>query len=440
MSSNLTVVILAAGMGRRMKSAMPKALHQLAGIPMIKHVINTAEKLNPRKILIAVNPNTPELIKEVFPYQTFAQNNALGTAHAVLSGKKYLIDNDNILILYADSPLLTIDSLKYLLYTCKRGSHDISVLGFYPKNTDGYGKLIVDSKTNSLLSIQESDEYSNISFCNSGAMYFNTHNIFPLLESIKKNNIQKEYYLSDIIAIASTQGYSCIAVTIDDNEQAIGINSQSNLALAEYIIQKRLRYKALAEGIKLVNPESVFLSMDTQFGHDVIIEPNVFFGTGVTIGDHVTIKAFSYLEGCNISDKTNIGPYARIRPQTNIGSNVDIGNFVEIKNTVINNGTRINHLSYIGDANIGRDVNIGAGTITCNYDGYQKHHTNIANESFIGSNSALIAPVNIGERAIIAAGTVVTKNVHSDSLFITRTKPIQKSGWAARFRNKKITK
>ncbi|MCC9625619.1 bifunctional UDP-N-acetylglucosamine diphosphorylase/glucosamine-1-phosphate N-acetyltransferase GlmU [Thalassospira sp. MA62] len=440
MSLDLSVVVLAAGMGTRMKSALPKVMHKVAGKPMVNHVIDTAAHLKATKTMIVVGPDMPDLIKTVSPHQTFEQTDRLGTAHAVLAARDGLRGlSGNVLVLYADSPLFTEETLMRLVAAREDGDHAVAVLGFRPDDPTGYGRLVTDDKTGDLTAIVEDKECSDaqraINFCNSGVMCFRAEDMVATLDAIDNANAKGEYYLTDAVAVSKAAGKTCVAVEVDE-EETLGVNSRPQLAVAEAIMQARLRDAAMINGATLIDPQSVFFSADTKLGRDVIVEPNVVFGPGVTVGDDTVIKAFSHLESCTVGAGADIGPYARLRPGAEIGAGAKVGNFVEIKKAVVEDGAKVNHLSYIGDARVGAKANIGAGTITCNYDGFRKQHTDIGAGAFIGSNSALVAPVEIGDGAIVGAGSTVTGKVEDDALVLTRAARTEKPGWAAKFREK----
>ena len=439
MSLELSVVVLAAGMGTRMKSALPKVMHKVAGKPMVGHVIDTAAHLKATKTMVVVGPDMPDLIKTVAPHPTFEQTDRLGTAHAVLAAKDGLKGlTGNVLVLYADSPLFTAETLARLVAAREENDHAVAVLGFRPEDPTGYGRLVTDQNGNLTAIVEDKecdDAQRQINFCNSGVMCFRAEDMITTLEAIDNANAKGEYYLTDAVEVAQKNGQSCVAVEVDEAE-TLGVNSRTQLAVAEAILQDRLREAAMAEGATLVDPASVFFSADTKLGRDVIVEPNVVFGPGVTVGDNVVIKAFSHLESCVVGNGADIGPYARLRPGAEIGAGARVGNFVEIKKAVLEAGAKVNHLSYIGDARVGAKANIGAGTITCNYDGFRKQHTDIGVGAFIGSNSSLVAPVEIGDGAIVGAGSTITGKVEADALTLTRAERIEKKGWAAKFREK----
>ena len=441
--SKLAIVILAAGIGSRMKSKKSKVLHPLAGQPMINHLVKTINSLEPDAICVVVGEQKNDVAKEVYPLPTVIQSERLGTAHAVLVARENLSDFDgDVLVLYGDTPLIKFDTFHALL-DARASAVDpaVVVLGFTPEDPNSYGRLIINKKGN-LESIVETEDASNeqlkINFCNSGVMLIDGNVIWDLLERVDNKNTKGEYYLTDIIGLAREHSRECIAIR-GDCDELIGINSREDLAEAESILQDRLRSEALKNGVTFLDPKSVYLSYDTQFGQDVTIAPNVFFGKGVKIGDGAKINAFCHIEGATISAESTVGPFARLRSGSEVGYGVKVGNFVEIKNSTIEKGAKVPHLSYVGDAHVGSDANIGAGTITCNYNGFSKAKTVIGNCSFIGSNTALVAPVSIGDGAVIGAGSTITKNVSSDSLAVTRASQREIVGWAKKNRDENVS-
>lgn len=427
-------VILAAGKGTRMKSNLPKVMHKVAGMPMIAHVVSAITPLSPQKTVIIISPKMPEVQDYLQPknlgLEFAVQNEQLGTAHAVLCTKKNLATyKDKILILYGDTPLITTKTLRNLLNSGKDEATDITVLGMKMQNPTGYGRLLTDESGKLHKIIEENDANDAekaITLCNSGVMIISGKHIFSLLKKIQPNNNAGEFYLTDIIKTANEQGLNC-KVVVAEAEELAGVNTRSQLANAELTIQQRLREKFMAKGVTLTHPDSVFFQADTQIASDVIIHPNVVFGAGVSIETGVEIRSFSHIEGAEIKENAIVGPFARLRTGSVIGENVHIGNFVEVKNSNFGDGAKANHLSYIGDAQIGKKANIGAGTITCNYDGVHKHKTTIGDGAFIGSNSALVAPVTIGKNAIVGAGSVINKYVADDSLAIARAIQVNKT-------------
>lgn len=432
-------IVLAAGLGTRMKSAQPKVLHPLGGRPMVNHVIATLQDAGIQQIVPVIGPDMDALAQAVTPHQTVTQVDRLGTGHAVMAARPLLQDfTGTVLIAFGDTPLITTDT--FLRMQAAAQDHDVVVLGFRPLDPAAYGRLIVDDN-NSLQAIVEfkdaTDEERAVTLCNSGVMCVSGVHLFPLLDQINNDNAAGEYYLTDIVALARQAGLSCTVVEGAEDE-LLGVNSRVELARAEGLYQDRLRHQAMVNGATLLDPQTTHFSYDTQLGRDVVIEPNVFFGPRVVVGDNVHIKAFSHFEEAEIGAHGVIGPYARLRPGTQLEDHVKVGNFVELKKTHVEAGAKVNHLSYIGDAHVGAEANIGAGTITCNYDGYLKHQTTIGAGAFIGSNSALVAPVSVGAGANVAAGSTITKDVAADSLGLTRSPQKNLEGWAKTYRAKKV--
>lgn len=431
-------IILAAGLGTRMKSSKPKVLHEIAGLSMLETLVNTLRNdTNFDKIVIVTGDDTPEITDTIKDFPIAIQKERLGTAHAVLAAKEHFKNFDgNIFVFFGDTPLITSKTIKKVQNIMEENQElAATFLGFIPQDTAKYGRFITNS--DSLEAIVEhadaTEEQRKINLCNSGVAAINGTNALTLLEQVSNNNSKGEYYLTDIVAIAKQSELKC-SYAIGDEEEFLGINSKLELAKAEEIIQNQLRKQAMENGVTLIDPTTTFFSYDTKIGKDVVIEPNVFFGKGVTIGNNVRIKAFSHIEGATITGNSDIGPFARLRPGAEIQEAARIGNFVEVKKSTIEKGAKVNHLTYIGDARVGEDANIGAGTITCNYDGYNKSHTDIGKNAFIGSNSALVAPVKIGDGAIIGAGSTITSEVEKDTLSVTRAKNRNIKGWAAQFR------
>lgn len=441
MSHPCAVVILAAGQGTRMRSALPKVLHPLAGRPMIGHLLDTLAGL-PRgdgPVVVVTGPDMPAVAEAVAPHPTVTQTQRLGTAHAVAQARPLLEGFvGTVLVLYGDTPLLTAATLARLI--ARRTAADdpaVVVLGFRPTDPTGYGRLILDPADASLAAIVEDKDATPdqrvIPLCNSGVMAVDGRVLFSLLAQVGNANAKGEYYLTDLAGLARAAGRTC-AVVEGEADELLGVNSRADLAAAEAVVQARLRARAFAGGATLLHPDSVVLAHDTRLGQDVTIGPFVVFGPGVSIGDGVTIKGFCHLEGCRVAAGATLGPYARLRPGAEIGPQAHIGNFVEIKQARIEAGAKVNHLTYIGDARVGAGANIGAGTITCNYDGFAKHHTDIGEGAFIGSNTALVAPVTIGAGAIVGAGSTITEAVEAEALALTRAPQVSRAGWAAKFR------
>lgn len=437
-SKALAAIVLAAGKGTRMKSDMPKVLHRVAGKPMINHILDALAPLQPVRTTAVVAPGYDDVAAAVAPADTAIQSPARGTGDAVLAARETLRDFDGtVLVLFGDTPLLTTGTIRAMA-DAMEGPEDpaVAVLGFRPDDPAAYGRLVTsaDGQLDAIVEFKDCTEaQKRITLCNAGIMGLDGRVALSLLERIDCNNAQNEFYLTDVVAIARGDGRACVVVE-GDEEEVMGVDSRLKLAEAEAVAQRRLRQAAMAGGATLVAPETVWFSSDTKLGRDVVVEPHVVFGPGVTVADNVRIKAFSHLEGAEVAEQAELGPYARLRPGADVRKGAKIGNFVEVKKAVIEDGAKVNHLTYIGDARVGAGANIGAGTITCNYDGFLKHHTDIGAGAFIGSNSALVAPVNIGDGAIVGAGSTIAKDVPADALVVTRAKPVVKGGWAADFR------
>lgn len=437
--SKSAAIVLAAGLGTRMKSTKPKVLHPLAGRPMVNHVIASLQEAGVSEITAVIGPDMPELEAAVAPHQTAVQVDRLGTGHAVLAAKDTMAGFDgNVLIAFGDTPLISPETFANML----EAEADVVVLGFRPDDPAAYGRLVVD-EAGQLQAIVEfkdaTEDQRAINLCNSGVMCVAGQHLFDLLEQITNDNAAGEYYLTDIVELARKAGLSC-GVVEGNEDELLGVNSRVELSRAEDIVQNQLRHKAMVNGATLLGAASTFFSFDTVIGKDVVIEPNVFFGPKVVIGDNVHIKAFSHLEDCQVGEKVVMGPYARLRPGADLKENVKVGNFVEIKKAVIEDGAKVNHLSYIGDARVGPNANIGAGTITCNYDGFFKYKTDIGADAFIGSNTALVAPVTIGDGATVGAGSTVSTDVKSGDLAVTRAAQKNFAGWSTKFRDRQSKK
>lgn len=436
---SLLVVVLAAGEGTRMKSRLPKVLHKVAGRTMLHHVLAATRAAGATRTAVVVGPGREDVAAEatriVPDAQVFVQTERLGTAHAVLAARAALAEGaDDVLVLYADTPLVRPETLARLRAPLAEGAA-VAALGFEPEDPTGYGRLVTSG--DELVAIREEKDATTaekaIRFCNAGLMALAGKDALSILDRIGNANSKGEYYLTDAVEIARADGRSAVAAKADADEVA-GVNSRIQLAEAEAILQKRLRLSAMAEGVTLIAPETVFFSADTVLGRDVIVEPNVVFGPGVTVGDDVVIHAFCHLEGAHLEPGVSIGPYARLRPGTRLEAGVRIGNFVETKAAHIESGAKVNHLSYVGDAHVGAGANLGAGTITCNYDGFSKYRTEIGAGAFVGVNSALVAPVTIGAGAYVGTGAVITSDVPQDALAIARSRQVVKEGWAKEFR------
>jgi bifunctional UDP-N-acetylglucosamine pyrophosphorylase/glucosamine-1-phosphate N-acetyltransferase len=429
---SVALIILGAGKGTRMNSELPKVVHPIAGAPMLVHAMRAGAALDPVHTVIVAGHGAEAVTKVAHDYDHEAkvvlQNDQLGTGHAVLQAADALVGFEGkVIVLYGDTPFVKPETLQAML----DAKADVVVLGFEPEDAGRYGRLVTDGA--SLERIVEfkdaSPEELAITLCNSGVICCPAPLIFELLNKVSNDNAAGEYYLTDVIGLARTVGHTATVVTCSEAE-TLGINSRAELAAADALFQAAARLSLLDDGVTLVAPETVYLSLDTLIGRDTIIEPNVVFGPDVTVESGVTIRAFSHLEGCHVSRGSIVGPYARLRPGAELSENVRVGNFVEIKNATISEGAKVNHLSYIGDASIGERSNIGAGTITCNYDGVMKHHTEIGADVFIGSNTMLIAPVTIGNRAMTGSGSVITSDVEPDALALSRAPQIEKPGMA----------
>ena len=428
------LIILAAGQGTRMKSDLPKVLHQVAGAPLLVHAMKAGAALAPDRTVIVAGHGAEAVTEAAQDFdgdaQIALQSEQKGTAHAVAQAAPLLDSYEgDALVLYGDTPFIQPETLAHMAKA--REQHDIVVLGFEATEPGRYGRLKMTGETlEEIVEFKDADESERaITFCNSGVIAAPAPLLFSLISEIDNNNASGEYYLTDIVALARKRGLSATAVACDESE-TMGVNSRAELAVAEAAFQSRARATALADGITLTAPETVHFAHDTVIGRDTVIEPNVVFGPGVTIESGARIRAFSHLEGCHVSRSAVVGPYARLRPGAELAEDTRIGNFVEIKNAVIDAGAKVNHLSYIGDAHLGEATNVGAGTITCNYDGVMKHHTEIGRNAFIGSNTMLVAPVSIGDEAMTASGSVITRDVPDGALAIARGDQTIKPGMA----------
>ena len=435
-------IVLAAGEGTRMRSVLPKVLHAIAGRSLLAYVLRAVAESKVTAAAVVVGPNQEAVAAEaerVLPgAQCFVQHERRGTAHAVLAVRPALERKaDDILIIYGDTPLIRAATLNKLRAPLAAGAA-VVVLGFRPADPSGYGRLVVDG--DKLIAIREEADTSEaekaIGLCNGGIMALAGAHALSILDRIGDNNRKREFYLTDAVEIARSMKLDAAVVEAEEDDVR-GINTKAQLAEAEAVLQQRLRQAALEAGVTMVAPDTVFLSADTTFGKDVVIEPYVVFGDKVTVEDGAVIHAFSHLAGAHVGKKCSVGPFARLRPGTRLGEGARIGNFVEIKEAMIAAGAKANHLSYIGDASVGANANIGAGTITCNYDGTAKHHTTIGQDAFIGSNTALVAPVEIGDGAYVGSGSVITGNVPADALALARARQVVKEKWATRLRSLK---
>jgi len=445
MNYNLSIIILAAGKGTRMKSDLPKVMHKVANREMLNMVIDEAKALNPKQISIVVSEDFKNFETEILREHcdakiSFAlQKVRKGTADAVKIGLQNLKNKaHNFLILYGDTPLIKHKTLRAMLEKINDGNA-LCVLGFDCNADNAYGRLVVDINNDLKKIIEFKDANVNerkISLCNSGVVAVQGAWLEKLLAQVKNNNAAKEFYLTDIVGIACKQGLKCGFIKTDEHE-VLGVNSRVELAKIESIKQNDLRKKHMDSGVTMCDANSVYFSFDTKISHDVVIEPHVVFGKNVVIEKNVEIRSFSHIEGAEIASGAVVGPFTRIRPQTKIGENVRIGNFVEVKKSVLKKGAKVNHLSYVGDSEVGHDANVGAGVITCNYDGYNKFKTEIGDKVFVGSNSALVAPVKIGKGAVIGAGSVITQNVAADDLAVSRARQTNISNGAKKYHRAK---
>jgi bifunctional UDP-N-acetylglucosamine pyrophosphorylase / glucosamine-1-phosphate N-acetyltransferase len=435
-------IVLAAGEGKRMRSTLPKVLHKVAGRSMLAHVLDSVARAGADAVAVVVGPRRDDVAAEARASapeaRIFVQAERLGTAHAVLAARDALAEGfDDVLVLFADTPLTRPETFAHLREKLSDGA-GIAVLGFEPEDPTGYGRLLTDND-GALLAIREHKDASPaelaVGACNAGLMALDGKRALDWLARIGNSNAQKEYYLPDAVVMARGEGAAC-ALVMAPAQEVLGVNDRAQLAVAEAEVQRRLRLAAMLGGATLVAPETVFFSFDTVLGSDVLVEPHVVFGPGVTVGDGSVIHSFSHLEGATLAKNVVIGPYARLRPGANLADKARIGNFVEIKKADIGEGAKVNHLTYIGDASIGPRANIGAGVITCNYDGFLKYRTRIGADAFIGSNSALVAPVEIGDGAFVGSGSVVTDNVEADALAVARGRQAVLPGWAVAFRKK----
>jgi bifunctional UDP-N-acetylglucosamine pyrophosphorylase/glucosamine-1-phosphate N-acetyltransferase len=437
MNDLVHVIVLAAGKGSRMCSETPKPLHCIGGRPMLLHVLEAAACVEPAQTLVVTAPGDDQTPALISPTETVIQPFQNGTGDAVRHAINGITSRSGIaLVLFGDAPLIKGETLKNLLYIHRRDKNTITVLGFKTGSPGNYGRLVRD-KAQGLSRIVEAKDASpeelKIELCNSGIMTIDLSRANQLLASIDNKNKAGEIYLTDLISAAVTQGWKCDSTIIDESE-TLGANDRVELARLENAFQTRMREHSMRTGVTLVDPSSVTFSWDTQIEADAVIEPNVVFGEGVHVKSGATIRSFSHIEGATIHNNATVGPFARLRPGARIGENARIGNFVEIKNSDVYNGAKISHLSYIGDAEVGQSANIGAGTITCNYDGHLKHKTRIGAGAFIGSNTALVAPIDIGTDSVIGAGSTITQNVPANALTLERGKETTKSEGAIAYR------
>ena len=443
---SIAVVILAAGKGTRMKSDLHKVLHPIAGRPMLLHLVASAAALHPAKTVVVTGAGREQVEAAVTTHgiSTALQAEQLGTGHAVAQAREALAGFEgDVLILYGDVPLVTAATMQRMID--RLHAHDAPaavVLGFRPADPGAYGRVIANAEGRIDRMVEYKDasiEERGETLCNSGLMAVHSNDLFALLDRVGNDNAAGEYYLPDIVMLAASDGRSSAVIETGADEVA-GVNSRGELASVEGAWQAARRAQAMADGVTLIAPDTVWFAHDTVLGRDVVIEPNVVFGPGARIEDGATIHAFSHVEGATVGKGANVGPFARLRPGADLHADAKVGNFVEIKKAIIGEGAKVSHLTYIGDADIGAGANIGAGTITCNYDGYFKYRTVVGEGAFIGSNSALVAPVKVGAGAIVAAGSVLTEDVEADALALVRPPQIAKPGWAKRFRDRMIAR
>ena len=434
-SRTCLAVVLAAGEGTRMRSARPKVTHEIAGRSMLAHCLAAIAGAGIEDIALVVGPGRDDVAATAPRAQAFVQVERRGTAHAVLAAAAAIARNyDDLVVAFADTPLIAPDTLVRL--RAELGRSAVAVLGFVAPDPKGYGRLLTED--GALVAIREEKDATAaekaITLCNAGLMALDGRIALDMLAAVGADNAQNEYYLTDVVAIARARGLRAATVIVAEDEVQ-GVNDRVQLARAEAAVQARLRETAMRGGATLVAPETVTLCWDTVLARDVVVEPNVVFGPSVTVGEGSRIRAFSHLEGVTVGARAVIGPFARLRPGSVLDVDVHVGNFVEVKASHLARGVKANHLSYIGDASVGARTNIGAGTITCNYDGFHKYRTTIGAGAFVGVNTALVAPVSVGDGAFIGTGSVVTRDVPADALVIARARAVEKPGWAKAFRD-----
>src|SRR4051812_29155626 len=436
-------IILAAGQGTRMKSALPKVLHKVAGLPLLGHVIAALKGAAVERIVVVTSAAGDEVrnYARTQGAQCAIQHEQLGTGHAAASAQGVLADfSGTLVIVNGDMPLVTSETIQECLKAQSRTG--LAMLAFEASDPGAYGRVLLrpDGHLNKIVEFKDAvGSERAVTLCNAGCYAADARNFFRWAAALKNNNAQKEYYLTDVPQLARIDGIPC-AIALADEVSVLGVNSRAELAHAEDRFQDRVRSRLLRDGVTMTAPQTVFFSYDTVIGNDVEIEPFVVFGPGVTINSGARLRSHSHLEGARVAGGAIVGPFARLRPGTEIGEGAHIGNFVEVKNTVIEKGAKANHLTYLGDARVGEGANIGAGTITCNYDGFTKAKTDIGAGAFIGSDTALVAPVKIGDGAITAAGSVITQDVAADALAIARGTQTEKTGWARDFRERQTSK
>ena len=432
----VSLIILAAGMGSRMNSDLPKVLHHIAASPMLHHAMAAGRSLDPARIVVVAGHEAALVTKSALLYDEAAevviQDPQLGTAHAVAQAAALLADaTGDAIVLYGDTPFVRPETLQAMIDA--RASHAVVVLGFHAADPGRYGRLVMHGDAlEQIVEYKDATEAQrSITLCNSGVICADAKTLFGLIARVGNQNAAGEYYLTDVVALARADGLSA-GVVICGESETLGINTRAQLAQAEAAFQTRARADALDNGVTLTAPETVFFALDTYIGRDAIIGPHVLFGPGVTIESGAEVKGFCHLEGCHISRGAVVGPFARLRPGTELAEDVHVGNFVEVKNSILDEGVKVGHLTYLGDADVGEFSNIGAGTVTCNYDGVMKHRTTIGKRAFIGSDTMLVAPVRVGHNAMTGSGSVITENVPDGDLALGRAKQMNKSGLGRR--------
>jgi len=437
------VIVLAAGQGTRMRSSLPKVLHKVGARAMIDWTLAAAQSFGADRRIVVVGPHAPQvrahLERAERPPEIAVQDQPLGTGHAVLAAREALADFEgDVVVLYGDTPLIRPETLQAM--AAVRAVHGgVVVLGFRAENPAGYGRLIEDEQGRIARIVEERDadaEEKAVNLCNSGVFLADAKLLMQLLSMVRADNAKKEYYLTDIVGLGRSAGFATRYVGCPETE-VLGVNSRLELSQAEAVFQNRARTEAMLAGVTMIDPNTVYFSYDTAIEADVVIEPHVFFGPGVSVAAGAHIKAHCHLEGAAVGPGAQLGPFARLRPGADLRAHVKIGNFVEVKNAVFHEKAQASHLTYVGDAEVGARANLGCGTITCNYDGFDKHHTVIGEDAFIGSDTALVAPVRIGAGAITGAGSVITKDVEPDALVVSRSPQKSVPGWAKAFRERK---
>ncbi|MCE6953402.1 bifunctional UDP-N-acetylglucosamine diphosphorylase/glucosamine-1-phosphate N-acetyltransferase GlmU [Cereibacter sphaeroides] len=433
---SVSLIVLAAGQGTRMNSDLPKVLHPLGAAPMLHHALRAGQSLEPERVVVVAGHGAEAVARAARAFDetvdVVVQAEQLGTAHAVAQAAPLLADEPGeAVVLYGDTPFIRPETLQRML--AARESHEVVILGFEAKDPGRYGRLVTrGAELERIVEWKDAtDQERVITLCNSGVICAETALLFGLVAEVGNENASGEYYLTDVVALARERGLSA-GVVICDEAETLGVNTRAQLADAEAEFQRRARVAALADGVTLTAPETVFFALDTFIGRDTIVGPNVVFGPGVTVESGAEIRAFCHLEGCHISRGATVGPFARLRPGAELAEDVHVGNFVEIKNSVLDEGVKVGHLTYLGDAHVGEHTNIGAGTVTCNYDGVSKHRTEIGPRAFIGSDTMLVAPVTVGADAMTASGSVITEDVPAEALAVGRARQVNKPGLATR--------